>query len=99
MLQIRCPWCGVRDEVEFRYRGDASVARPTAEAALAAFNDYVYVRANPCGWHREWWLHHAGCRMVLAVERHTLTHEVRSLPGRGARGRRRCRRRRDDRPC
>ena len=25
MLRISCPWCGVRDEVEFRYRGDASV--------------------------------------------------------------------------
>lgn len=82
MLQLRCPWCGVRDEVEFRYRGDASVARPAADAPLAEFNAYVYVRANPCGWHREWWLHHAGCRMVFEVERHTLTHEVRN-PGSG----------------
>ena len=78
MLQLRCPWCGVRDEVEFRYRGDASVARPASDAPLADFNTYVYVRANPCGWHREWWLHHAGCRMVFEVERHTLTHEVRN---------------------
>jgi heterotetrameric sarcosine oxidase delta subunit len=79
MLQLRCPWCGVRDEAEFRYRGDASVARPTAAASLAAFTEYVYARANPCGGHREWWLHHAGCRMVFALERHTLTHEVRSV--------------------
>jgi heterotetrameric sarcosine oxidase delta subunit len=79
MLQIRCPWCGVRDEVEFRYRGDASVARPPGDAPPAAFNAYVYLRANPCGTHREWWQHHAGCRMVFAVERHTLTHELRVL--------------------
>ena len=79
MLQIPCPWCGVRDEVEFRYRGDAGVARPPANAPLAAFNAYVYLRANPCGWHREWWLHHAGCRMVFQVERHTLTHELRAV--------------------
>lgn len=79
MLQLRCPWCGPRDEVEFRYRGDASVARPAGDAPLEDFTAYVYVRRNPCGWHREWWLHHAGCRMVFQVERHTLTHEVRGV--------------------
>jgi sarcosine oxidase subunit delta len=47
MLRIRCPWCGERDETEFRYRGDASQTRPAADAGLAAFNAYVYERANP----------------------------------------------------
>jgi heterotetrameric sarcosine oxidase delta subunit len=77
VLRIPCPWCGVRDEVEFRYRGDATRSRPGAEAGIAAFTAYVYARDNPLGWHLEWWLHVAGCRRLLRIERHTLTHEIR----------------------
>src|SRR6202040_3330869 len=75
MLRIPCPWCGERDETEFHYRGDASRARPAAEAGLAAFSAYVYERENPCGWHLEWGLHVGGCRKLLKVLRHPLTHE------------------------
>jgi len=77
MLRIRCPWCGERDEIEFRYRGDASRPRPAADAGLASFCDYVYQRDNPQGWHLEWWLHVGGCRTLLKIERHTLSHEIR----------------------
>lgn len=79
MLRIECPWCGVRDEVEFRYRGDAQVRRPASEAPAAAFIAYVYERDNPRDWHAEWWLHVGGCRRLLRIERHTLTHEMRSV--------------------
>jgi sarcosine oxidase subunit delta len=75
MLRIACPHCGVRDEVEFRYKGEA-VVRPAADAGEAAFAAYVYERANPAGWHVEWWLHHAGCRRVLKIVRHSVTHEI-----------------------
>ena len=81
MLRIACPWCGVRDESEFRYRGDASKSRPSADADLEAFNAYVYERDNPKGWHLEWWLHVGGCRKLLTVLRHTLTHEIRWVGG------------------
>jgi sarcosine oxidase subunit delta len=81
MLRICCPWCGVRDEVEFRYRGDAAVARPAGEAAAAASAAYVYERDNGCDWHLEWWLHTGGCRKLLKVTRHTLTHEIRAVTG------------------
>jgi sarcosine oxidase subunit delta len=67
----------VRDEVEFRYRGDATRTRPTAEAGLAGFTAYVYARDNPLGWHLEWWLHVGGCRRLLKLERHTHSHEIR----------------------
>lgn len=77
MLRIRCPYCGERDEIEFRYRGDASKTRPAGE--LAALTAYVYERDNPRGWHLEWWLHVGGCRKLLKVSRHTLTHEIRSV--------------------
>jgi sarcosine oxidase subunit delta len=79
MLRIPCPWCGVRDESEFRYRGDATRNRPGADAGLEAFSAYVYERVNPRDWHTEWWLHVAGCRKLLKVVRHTLTHEIRSV--------------------
>ena len=79
MQQIACPWCGVRDESEFRYRGDATRRRPAADAGVEEFIAYVYQRDNPCGWHSEWWLHVGGCRKLLRVVRHTLTHEIRSV--------------------
>jgi len=79
MLRIHCPWCGPRDEVEFRYRGDAGTRRPAAAATAAEASAYVYERINPRDWHHEWWLHVGGCRRLLRIERHTLTHEIRSV--------------------
>ena len=79
MLRIPCPWCGERDEVEFRYRGDATKSRPAADAGPGEFAAYVYERENPLGWHVEWWLHVAGCRQLLKVVRHTLSHEIQAV--------------------
>jgi len=76
MHQIQCPWCGVRDEAEFQYKGDATVVRPADDADEAGFFRYVYLRDNPRGWHTEWWHHVAGCRQFVKVVRNTLTHEV-----------------------
>lgn len=81
MLRIPCPWCGERDETEFRYRGDAGRVRPGAADDLAAFTAYVYERPNPRGWHLEWWLHTGGCRKLLKVVRHTVTHEIHAVTG------------------
>ena len=79
MLRIACPWCGLRDEAEFRYRGDASRRRPAGDAGEAAFAAYTYERANPRGWHVEWWLHVGGCRKLLQVVRHTVSHEIHAV--------------------
>ncbi|MBM3545603.1 MAG: sarcosine oxidase subunit delta [Alphaproteobacteria bacterium] len=79
MLRIDCPWCGTRDEAEFKYGGDATAKRPPAEGDGAAFYEFVYDRGNPKGWHQEWWHHVAGCRQWLKVVRHTVTHEIRSV--------------------
>lgn len=76
MHRIRCPWCGVRDEAEFQYQGDATVARPSEDGSEAAFYRYVYVRDNPRGWHTEWWHHVGGCRQFVKVVRNTRTHEI-----------------------
>ena len=47
--------------------------RPTPRAT---FYDYVYLRDNPSGIHRELWYHGGGCRAWLVVTRNTRTHEI-----------------------
>jgi sarcosine oxidase subunit delta len=76
-MRIRCPYCGKRALEEFTYRGDATVSRPTSlEASTDAWVDYVYLRDNPAGLHREHWYHSAGCHAWLVVTRDTRTHEI-----------------------
>jgi len=93
-VRITCPYCGPRGNEEFTYLGDASLAqRPDAagEGAGHAFHDYVYLRDNPSGSHRELWYHGGGCRSWLVVTRNTRTHEIATValaevqaPGPGA---------------
>ena len=76
MLLIPCPYCGARAQVEFAYGGDATRQRPPDGAPDEAWYDYVYLRGNPRGPHREWWLHHGGCGQWIRVTRDTATHAV-----------------------
>lgn len=77
MLRINCPVCGVRNETEFTYGADATVARPSMdETDRSVWVDYVFTRDNPCGPHKEYWHHIQGCRQWLVLARNTLTHEV-----------------------
>ena len=46
------------------------------EADAAAMHDYVYLRDNLAGEHRELWYHGAGCRAWLVVTRDTRTHMI-----------------------
>jgi methylglutamate dehydrogenase subunit B len=77
-MRIPCPFCGERDLREFAYLGDATVTRPdpAAPEAERLFFEYVYLRDNPAGPHRELWYHAQGCRTWLRVERDTRTHRV-----------------------
>jgi sarcosine oxidase subunit delta len=52
---------------------------PVCAADIGAFAAYVYERANPRGWHLEWWYHAAGCRQYLQVWRHTVTHDIHAV--------------------
>jgi len=78
MLLIPCPWCGPRAQVEFTYGEDASVLRPTDPAAVSdeVWSDYIYIRENPKGLHRELWQHSGGCRMWFQVLRDTVSHDI-----------------------
>lgn len=78
-MLIPHPLLGLRDASEFTYLGDASLLnRPDwqAEGAVQAFHDYLYLRDNPAGAHRELWFHEQGDRSWLVVTRNTLTHEI-----------------------
>jgi sarcosine oxidase subunit delta len=78
MLLIRCPYCGERPEIEFRYGGEAHVARPADPAALddAAWAEFLYMRANPKGWHAERWRHEHGCGRFFNAIRHTVSDRI-----------------------
>ncbi len=80
MLQIPCPWCGVRDESEFSYGGEAHIVRPENPEAIsdAEWADYLFMRKNPRGPHLEQWNHALGCRRWFNVERDTLSYKIRS---------------------
>jgi heterotetrameric sarcosine oxidase delta subunit len=78
VLLIRCPWCGERDEVEFRYGGQAHVAHPADPEALtdAEWGAYLFVRDNPKGAFAERWVHTAGCRRWFSVVRDTVSYRM-----------------------
>jgi methylglutamate dehydrogenase subunit B len=79
---INHPLLGPRDSQEFTFLGDASlIERPDWQAADAVdqFYDYLYLRDNPAGLHRELWFHEQGDRSWLVVTRNTLTHDITSV--------------------
>jgi len=78
MLQISCPFCGDRAESDFSYGGEAGIARPSDPDALsdAQWADYLFMRKNPRGKHRELWNHAQGCRRWFEVERDTVTYAI-----------------------
>jgi sarcosine oxidase, subunit delta len=76
MLLIECPWCGPRPETDFTYGGEAHIARPSRPEACSdeEWGDYLYMRSNPRGLHREQWCHSAGCRRWFTAERDTVSY-------------------------
>ena len=51
MMQLPCPWCGVRDEPEFLCGGTTAIARPPLEASDQEWGQYLFFRDNPKGVH------------------------------------------------
>jgi sarcosine oxidase, subunit delta len=78
MRLIDCPWCGERPENEFRYGGEAHIARPRDPAALddAAWADFLYMRSNRKGTHAERWRHVHGCGRFFNCLRDTLSDRI-----------------------
>jgi sarcosine oxidase subunit delta len=77
-MLIACPWCGSRPENEFRYGGEAHIARPRDPGSLddnewAAF---LYMRTNPKGMHNERWRHIHGCGRFFNCVRDTVSDRI-----------------------
>jgi sarcosine oxidase, subunit delta len=81
MLLIECPWCGNRDEIEFRCGGQSYITRPEPfdQVSDEEWSRYLFFRANPQGVHYERWVHEAGCRQWFNVARDTTTHEIKAV--------------------
>jgi heterotetrameric sarcosine oxidase delta subunit len=77
MLQLTCPWCGPRDETEYRYGGQAHVPYPEGSGDLSdqEWAEYLFFRDNPKGPFAERWAHSVGCRRWFNVIRDTATYE------------------------
>ena len=78
MLSITCPWCGSRDEIEFAYGGEAHIALPPEPGSLsdADWAEFIFMRSNPKGRHRERWVHAHGCRRWFNVVRDTTNERI-----------------------
>ena len=77
MLLIHCPWCGLREQDEFTYGGEAHIVRPTKPDDLSDIEwaDYLFMRENIKGDQREQWFHSAGCRRWFNAQRNTVTYK------------------------
>ncbi len=77
MLVIDCPYCGPRPELEFRYGGEAHIARPADPSTLddEAWAAFLYRRSNPKGRHAERWRHIHGCGRFFNAVRDTATDQ------------------------
>ena len=75
MLQLPCPHCGLRDEPEFHFAGEPAI-RPASSVTDAIWADYLYMRSNEKGAHRELWCHSGGCGAWFVLTRDTATHAV-----------------------
>jgi len=79
MLLIRCPYCEMdRPELEFRYAGQAHVARPRNPETVSDedWAEYLYLRKNPKGTHAERWRHMNGCGRFFNCLRDTLSDKI-----------------------
>ena len=83
-MMIAHPLLGLRDAAEFTIYGDACMMqRPIVEDPanigdddVHRFYEFMYLRDNLAGVHRELWYHEQGDRSWLVVTRNTLTHEI-----------------------
>ena len=77
-MRLPCPYCGVRDALEFTWGGQANVVRPADPEACtdAEWGAYLFIRRNPKGIHHERWCHTYGCGQWFYAWRDTVNHVV-----------------------
>ena len=88
MQLFPCPFCGERDETEFRYLGEAGRERPQGGRGVAEadWTAYLYWQKTEKGRLSEIW-RHLPCGELFLMERDNVNHIVfaaRSLRPEGA---------------
>jgi sarcosine oxidase subunit delta len=76
VLLIQCPYCDeARPELEFHYAGEAHILRPADPASVSdeQWAEFLYLRSNTRGPHRERWRHAHGCGRFFNAIRDTVT--------------------------
>lgn len=83
MLLIDCPWCGPREELEFRCGGESHVSRPGPAETVSDvdWGAYLFLHRNPKGLNFERWVHVFGCRRWFNLARSTVTHRIVAIYG------------------
>jgi sarcosine oxidase subunit delta len=69
-----------RPELEYRYAGQAHVARPRDPEAVSDddWAAFLYMRKNPKGQHAERWRHTNGCGRFFNCVRDTLSDKIKA---------------------
>ena len=77
MQQFPCPFCGLRDEREFWFAGEAGKTRPdtTARVSDEEWARYLYAQRNTKGAVDEAWIH-LTCRELFIMQRDSVSMEV-----------------------
>ena len=86
MMQITCPWCGLRNSTEFIQHGEKPPRPAVTDTTRTAWADYLYTRNNTWGEAKEMWFHSAGCRQFFLLYRDTYANKaIRSetIPAKG----------------
>ena len=80
-MQIPCPCCGLRAEIEFTWEGPADITRPLDAMSTtdAEWAGYLFTRDNTCAEQRERWCHTYGCGQWFLVKRDTLSHRIEAV--------------------
>jgi sarcosine oxidase subunit delta len=82
MMQISCPHCGPRAQIEFTYGRTVDSVVPI-DAAPASAMKTLFTRNNPRGFDEEIWRHTYGCRAWLVITRHRVTNEISAVHAAG----------------
>ena len=81
MFIINCPYCGERDQSEFKAGGEAHIERPKQPTELSddEWAEYLFMRKNIKGVQFERWNHTHGCRKWFNMVRNTSNDEPHKL--------------------
>ena len=81
MFLITCPFCGEREQSEFKAGGEAHIERPKQPIELSddEWAEYLFMRKNIKGIQLERWNHAHGCRKWFNMVRDTSNDEIKSV--------------------